>query len=295
MMVSRRNKAKAIGKIILVPHYKGKTYQFRIYRYYKWILLSLLLFLLSGFSLGYYQYRLYTNRLVHLLSDNTVTNLSMNQISLDGVQIKRELVRLKMESEAMDRFIAQANQFDKDVSARLSLPYSDKTFPDFFQSHAKAYDDSHPASSSEPEETLKDKETIIKESIERQKTYRALMDVTPSGYPLEGKILTEQTLLPKPSVVIKAPVGTPIHATATGKVVEILQSDHGYQIQITHKNPNNTKNIRTCYYFCDKPTVTLDQQIKKGQVIAYIGNIEQHSQSLMGYQVLIDKIYIQPK
>lgn len=288
-------KNKTIGKIILVPHYKGKTFQFRLYQSTQWILLSSVVLLLLVFGWGYYQYHFYTTKLVSLLSDNTVTNLSMNQISLDGIQIKRELIKIKIESDALDKFIAQAKQFDKDAFAGLSLLYSSKSFPDFFRNHAKAYDASHPASSPTQNGNLKDKATIMKESAERQKTYRALMDVTPSGYPLEGKVLTEQTILAKPSVLLKAPVGTPIHATATGKVVQIEPTENGYMIQITHQNPNNNKLIRTSYHFCDKPTVTIDQQIKKGQVIAYVGIMEGTQQSIVGYQVQIERIYIQPK
>jgi hypothetical protein len=195
----------------------------------------------------------------------------------------------------MDKFIAQAKQFDKDAFAGLSLLYSSKTFPDFFRNHAKVYDASHPASSPEQDLSLNDKETILKESIERQKTYRALMDVTPSGYPLEGKVLTQHSILTGPCVLLKAPAGTPIHATASGKVVEIEQTEKGYLIQIAHQNPNNNKSIRTCYHFCDKPTVTLNQQVKKGQVIAYVGVLPGSSLNIMGYQVQIDRIYIQPK
>ena len=286
---------KTIGKIILVPHYKGKTFQFRLYQSTKWILLSSVVVLLLVFGWGYYQYTFYTSKLLSLLNDNTVTNLSMNQISLDGIQIKRELIRIKMESDAMDKFIAQAKQFDKDAFAGLSLLYSSKTFPDFFRNHAKAYDASHPASSSEQNVSQKDKETILKESIERQKTYRALMDVTPSGYPIEGKVLTQQSILPKPAVLLRAPAGTPIHATATGKVLDIQKTDHGYAIQIVHQNPNNDKKIKSCYHFCDKPTVTVNQQVKKGQVIAYVGILPDSYLSVMGYQVQIDRIYIQPK
>ncbi|MDD4664001.1 MAG: M23 family metallopeptidase [Caldisericia bacterium] len=211
------------------------------------------------------------------------------------MQIKRELARIKMESDALDKFISQAKQLDKDASASLSLDYSTLTFPDFFRKHAKAYDASHNASTQEQDVLMKDKETIIKESAERQKTYRALMDVTPSGYPLEGKVLTQHSILTGPCVLLKAPAGTPIHATASGKVVEIEQTEKGYLIQIAHQNPNNNKSIRTCYHFCDKPTITLNQQVKKGQVIAYVGVLPGSSLNIMGYQVQIDRIYIQPK
>lgn len=294
-MLPMKLQNKILGKIVIVPHYKGKTFQFRLYRYTKWALLSCTLILLLVFGWAYYQYRYYTDKLLSLLNDNTVTNLSMNQISLDGIQIKRELIRLKRESDAMDKFITQAKQFDKDAFAGLSLLYSTKTFPDFFRGHAKAWDASHPASSTDLPVGTKDKATILKESAERQKTYRALMDVTPSGYPLDGKVILKQSLFSLPSVVIKAPVGTPIHATATGTVVSLEQTKDGYAIQIAHHNPNNNKDIRTSYHFCMKPTVTLDQQVKKGQVIAYVGILTGSSQSLMGYQVQIDRIYIQPK
>jgi len=160
---------KLLGKIVIVPHHKGKPFQFHFYRYTKWVLLSCTLVLLLVFGWAYYQYRYYTDKLLSLLNDNTVTNLSMNQISLDGIEIKRELIRLKRESDAMDKFITQAKQFDKDAFAGLSLLYSTKTFPDFFRSHAKTWDASHPASSTDLPVETKDKATILKESAERQK------------------------------------------------------------------------------------------------------------------------------
>jgi len=290
-----KNQSKHIGKIVIVPNSKGKTYQFLLYKRTQWIGLAVIVLIFAVYGVAYYQFRHYSHQLMSLLDENTTTNRSMNNISLDGVQIKRELAKIKIESDAMEKFISQANQLDKDASASLSLDYSTLTFPDFFRKHARAYDASHPATEQVQETMAKDKATMIKESLERKKSYRALMDVSPSGYPLEGQVIISQTLLPKTSVVLRAPVGTPIHTTATGKVVEILQTENGYKIEITHQNPNNHKDIRTCYYFCDKPTVTKDQQVNKGQVIAYVGLNKRTNQSLMGYQVQIERILIQPK
>lgn len=290
-----KNQSKPIGKIVIVPNSKGKTFQFLLYQRTQWIGLAVIVLIFAVYGVAYYQFRHYSHQLMSLLDENTTTNRSMNNISLDGVQIKKELAKIKIESDAMEKFISQASQLDKDASASLSLDYSTLTFPDFFRKHARAYDASHPATEQAQVTMAKDKAEMIKESLERQKSYRALMDVSPSGYPLEGQVLTSQTLLPKASVVLRAPVGTPVHATATGKVVGIAQSENGYKIEITHQNPNNHKDIRTCYYFCDKPTVTKDQQVNKGQVIAYVGLNQRTNQSLMGYQVQIERILIQPK
>jgi len=290
-----KNQSKPIGKIVIVPKSKGKTYQFLLYKRTQWIALAVIVLIFAVYGVAFYQFRHYSHQLMSLLDENTTTNRSMNNISLDGVQIKRELAKIKIESDAIEKFISQANQLDKDASASLSLDYSSLTFPDFFRKHARAYDASHPATNQVQETMAKDKATMIKESLERQKSYRALMDVSPSGYPLEGQVLTSQTLLPKASVVLRAPVGTPIHTTATGKVVEILQTENGYKIEIAHQSPNNHKDIRTSYFFCDKPTVTKDQQVNKGQVIAYVGLNKRTNQSLMGYQVQIERILIQPK
>lgn len=290
-----RNNAKSIGKILIIPPSKGNTLHFLLYRHTLWIALSLFIILLAVYSISYYQFRLYSHKLLSLLDDNTQTSRSMNNISIDGITIKRELTKIKLESDALDKFIAQAKQLDKDVSASLCLDYSTLTFHDFFRKHAKNYDATHIAAESDQDGQMKDKETIIKESLERQKSYKALMNVSPSGYPLEGTVVSDQNLLPKTSVVLKAPVGTPIHATATGQVVEIQQMESGYKIEIAHQNPNNKKDIRTCYFFCDKPTITLDQKVNKGQVIAYVGFNQKTNQSLMGYQVQIDRILIQPK
>jgi len=290
------SKRREIGKVLLIPDFKGNTFQIKLFSYTKWLLGAFVFLLICVVSLSIYQYKFYQGRLYSLLTDQTDTSSSLDQISRQGIQTKRELMRLKNELEGMEKFIASAGAFDKDATAKLSIPFSSMTFTDYFRSNAVKYDQSHPASSSDkPGETKEDMARNLKNSQERQASFRNLMDITPSGYPLEGTVMSSHGYIEGIGIALQSPVGTPIHATATGKVVTVKSIDKvSFLVEIEHPAEKN-RNVKTIYHFCTHPTIKVGQSVKKGQLIAYSGFYPNSSDNVFCYQVLINKLFIQPK
>lgn len=291
-------KGKMTGKLLFIPDFKGKTIQIHLYSYTKWIVTSVLLILISFFSFSVYRYVFYQKKLFSLMNEQRITSNSINEISMDGIQTKRELMRLKYEIDSMDKFISAANLFDKDAIAKLSVPFSSTTFADYFKTNTNKYDSAHPASSmAKTIETQADKDRNLKYSQERQASLSALMDITPSGYPLIGKVTlaSKYNLKRKgPALALESPVGTPIYATATGKILsfENITKDC-YIIEIEH-NAEKNKKVKTYYYFCYKPVIKIGQKVKKGQLIAFSGIHPGSGDNVTCYQVFINNFFIQP-
>lgn len=285
-----------VGKILLVPDFNGKTIQIPLFNHTKWVLSILLLVVLSFSALSIYQYNFYRKQLYSLMDEQTVTSKSMNEMSMNGIQTKRELMRLTYEIKCLDKFIAAATTFDKDATTKLSIPFSSMTFADYFRSNSNQYDQAHPASSVESKvETKEDIARNLKESQARQVSFRAYQDVTPSGYPVLGKAVNPSQYMDGAGVAIIAPIGTPVHATASGKIYQIRTISKDCSIiEILHKNEKNN-NVKTIYYYCYRPVIKIGQQVKKGQLIAYTGINPASGSNIFCYQVNINKLFIQPK
>jgi murein DD-endopeptidase MepM/ murein hydrolase activator NlpD len=230
------------------------------------------------------------------MNDQSVTSKSMDQMSMDGIQTKREIMRLKYEIDSLEKFIASANTFDKDATTKLSIPFSSMTFADYFKTNSTKYDQSHPASSVEaltesPQDIAKNK----LESEKRLATLRAYNDITPSGYPVMGKITRANQYINGLGVALFCPIGTPVHATASGKIYQIKSVGKGCSIiEILHKDEKN-KTVKTIYYYCYRPVIKIGQQVKKGQLIAYSGIHPATGDNVACYQVNINSLLIQPK
>lgn len=285
-------KTRINGKLLIVPDHHGKTIEIHLDKSKK-IYLSLFLFLIISLSsfIGF-RYAFYRDQVYALLNNQTLNSSSINQISNDGVQTKLDLMKLKAEIDLIDKFIASCTQMDSELRANLKIPHSSVTFADIFQQNSKNRPASYPASSIEPKQ--KTQQNIL-ESQQRQKSYQELMDRTPSGCPVKGLLISNKTLLQGPGLVFKTSVGALIHTTATGKVSSIreMQTPGFYIVEIEHP-ADASKHVLTRYLYCTRLLVYEGQELNKGQIIAYTGLIPSIQEPLVGYQLLINKMLIQP-
>jgi len=80
-------------------------------------------------------------------------------------------------------------------------------------------------------------------------------------------------------VDIKAPIGTPVHAVANGKVLKVMQNSAGFgmHVLIEHTDvplidSNETTTLYSAYAHLSNTLVTKNQIVKKGEKIALTGN-----------------------
>lgn len=93
-----------------------------------------------------------------------------------------------------------------------------------------------------------------------------------------------------PGVDIANSIGTPIVATADGVVVQSeWYSGYGETVQIDHGN-----SITTLYGHNSQRVVHVGQQVKKGQLIAYVGNTGYSTGPHVHYEVRVNGTAVNP-
>jgi len=89
---------------------------------------------------------------------------------------------------------------------------------------------------------------------------------------------------------IKAPIGTPVIATADGVVAKAAdQNKWGNLIVIKHSD-----GYQTWYAHLQKFNVTENQSVKKGDVIGYVGNTGASLGSHLHYEVHYKEAQVNP-
>lgn len=90
----------------------------------------------------------------------------------------------------------------------------------------------------------------------------------------------------------KAAMGTPIYATADGKVKSVVESDkgHGNHVVLQHDDE-----YKTVYANLSKFAVSAGMTVKKGQLIAYSGNSGASTAPHLHYEVLQNDEHVDPR
>ena len=91
-----------------------------------------------------------------------------------------------------------------------------------------------------------------------------------------------------------APTGTPVLATAAGKVVKAYygadSSSYGNHIMIWHDEEYQTK-----YAHLSEISVAIDQIVSEGDTIGYVGNTGRSTNAHLHYEVIRDGVFVDPE
>lgn len=110
--------------------------------------------------------------------------------------------------------------------------------------------------------------------------------VTPTLLPLTGAATIEASQEMDPACVFLAGDGALVVATATGKVMELVEdAEYGYRLVIDHGN-----GYMTIYYNQGEPKVKAGDEVRQGAALFLI---ESTNQKLI-YRVVKDDVYIEP-
>lgn len=125
-----------------------------------------------------------------------------------------------------------------------------------------------------------------------QDRYNSLM-TSPSGTPAHGEFSSyygSRWGRLHAGIDIANDVGTPINATAAGVVVSSgWEGAYGYCVTIDHGN-----GMTTLYGHCSELLVSEGTRVKKGQVIALMGNTGRSTGPHVHYEVHIDGVAVNP-
>ncbi len=91
-----------------------------------------------------------------------------------------------------------------------------------------------------------------------------------------------------------APTGTPVLATAAGKVVKAYlgadSSSYGNHLMIWHDEEYQTR-----YAHLSQLIVTVDEIVSEGDTIGYVGNTGRSTNAHLHYEVIRDGVYVDPE
>ncbi|MFP4522006.1 MAG: M23 family metallopeptidase [Fibrobacterota bacterium] len=107
----------------------------------------------------------------------------------------------------------------------------------------------------------------IKEDIDNTPSYRPAEGAVTSGFGLRFHPILHELRMHM-GMDIKGPIGTPVHAAASGTISVNLKA-HGYgkMVRISHSG-----NYSSAYCHLSSIIVKDKQYVKKGEIIGYIGN-----------------------
>jgi len=121
----------------------------------------------------------------------------------------------------------------------------------------------------------------------------------PSLWPLEGRVTSSFGERQDPfngegafhsGIDISAPIGTPVRAAADGTVMEAgMENGYGRQILLNHGH-----DIETRYGHLSGFAVVAGQQVKRGQVIGYVGMSGRSTGAHLHYEVRIHNAPVNP-
>lgn len=141
--------------------------------------------------------------------------------------------------------------------------------------------------------SLQTSETNLKEMYAILKDRYDSMMTSPSGVPAEGEFSSYYGARwgrLHAGVDIANDIGTPIVATAAGVVASSGWSGgYGYCVTIDHGN-----GMKTLYGHCSELLVSAGTRVKKGQVIALMGNTGRSTGPHVHYEVHIDGVAVNP-
>lgn len=151
----------------------------------------------------------------------------------------------------------------------------------------------------EMERELKTTQKVL-EKIKSFLEYRKkVIENTPSIWPVDGHIVSRYGDRKSPNtfeqefhsgIDFESFPGTEIKATAPGKVSEIRWDPVlGLTVSIKHKY-----GFTTSYSHCQRVSVDMDQQVAKGDVIAYVGRTGKTTRYICFYQVRIGTEFVDP-
>jgi murein DD-endopeptidase MepM/ murein hydrolase activator NlpD len=119
----------------------------------------------------------------------------------------------------------------------------------------------------------------------------------PSGWPVRGRVTSGVGMRPSPwtgemefhaGLDIPNPIGTPVHASGDG-VVESVDGQRGTVIL------NHGQQIRTHYAHLSKILVSQGERVRKGTLIAQVGNRGKSTGPHLHYEVRVAGVAIDPR
>lgn len=305
-------KSKSVKRdltMMVVPHYDSPV---RIVRVPLTIVYGLVIVAVLGFSvLGFY-----VNRFVQAETKIETLRQGSNRRLVDLQRenlhiLNNKLTKIENQYSIISQYIDYAGGIDKEVRASIGNISQDQSWETLMKENHLDYQPvPKPASGYMPESYSKIEEagdkimTDVKEwsrNLQQLKINseecKNILEHTPSGWPAKGRLSSpfgyrDWTQSFHQGVDIVNTTGTPLHATASGKVVRAQENFSGYGtcVDIDHGG-----GIVTRYAHCDTLLVKVGEMVKAGQVVATMGETGNADCPHVHYEIRINDTAVNPE
>ena len=306
MLLDRRSKTRAFTMMV-VPHYDSPV---RIVRLPFAVLYgALVLLILVGSMLGQMVFR-------YNQMEANISNLRQGS-NRRVVDLQREMLSTyskKLDTlESQYAIISNYNDYTfnlkNEVGESVGVLTDNQGFEQILADNNLEFDKNPKPATSMPETVNKLEQAgklIFNQASERARSltvlrtyaqeYKDLRDRTPSGLPIKGKITSffghrDWTNSFHEGIDIPAPMGTPIHATASGEIVRVQENYFGWgtTVDILHRD-----GIITRYAHCDRTLVQKGEFVRAGQVIATVGETGNADVPHVHYEIRMGNVAVDP-
>ena len=288
-------KSKERLTVMLIPHSEKKIINFHIPIYAITLIISAILITITITSIAI---------ITHASTIKDVSKLKMY-----GTNSKVQILKYKEEInklyDVFQKFKPELTYLysltnEKDVDSLWAKGGVPNPNPSTFD---QEIDNSSPSieelNIKEVDQELKTSREVLAKIKKFLNARKKIIENTPSLWPAQGYIIskfgsntssynTENEF--NSGIGIAAFPGAEIKATAPGKVENIYwDSKFGLSISIKHKY-----GFTTIYSNCQRVFVELDQEVSKGDIIAYVGRTGKTSKHLCYYQIKIGTEFVDP-
>lgn len=305
--IEKKNKRTGFS-VVVVPRYEGCAHQFKLSRLAICCIIIVFIVFISGFTV--------------LAVQNTSLRKSVAQyngmrldqiVRLQATQLDAAndtITKSNSEVAALKQYVSYLGKLDSQVrktlgigSINTSLASILKTTstPTLSVSRTLASNAKQLGASllvTEKEAQAREKTLVVLQDAAEK--YNSMVAETPSAWPLYGLITSPFGWRSNPfggsggeyhnGVDIAAPYGTPIRATADGKVEQAgWNGDYGISVTLYHRD-----GIETLYGHMSRLAVSAGTHVRKGQVVGYEGATGRATGPHCHYQVMINGTVVNP-
>ena len=250
---------------------------------------------------------------ITVFASHKVDQKRLTQLNTENKIVREEIERIEQEFQELTIFIDSLQMYDKQLRAYVSLEpidddlrymgvggevmnfYDEVDLPHEVQNNL--------ANLSTALDNLLARSRLQKKSfnelIAHLEEKRYLRTRTPSIIPVHGWFMSGFGYRLDPftgrvkmheGLDIAAPTGTPIIAPADG-TVSFVGERHGFGLTI---ELNHGYGYATLYAHCQRIKTQLGDNVKRGEVIAYVGNTGKSTGPHLHYEVHVSKVPVNP-
>lgn len=292
--------------IYIIPHQNGKPIRFTISKLIlKTVLLGLTSFWIIFFLITLTFLPLY-------LSEKKLREesyLKLHILQSQNKELSNLLLDVKDESEIIKKYLKYLSQIEDEIRSSLKLGPKEVSIEELLSrrssdlwSVSRNYEIdlvSIPESLSEISQDIKDTVNTLNTIKEATETYDELKQKTPDIYPVSGTIVSYFGWRKHPlwkgrdfhrGIDLKASYGAPIKVTADGVVTDIsYKGSLGLTIVVYHRD-----GISTLYAHLSRAKVKKNQEVKKEDVIGFVGTSGFSTGPHLHYEVQYKGVSVDP-